>query len=72
MCSPRASSYLKSRLLGYVTIGYIEPRAHYLGIWNPRVCGVFIPKRLGACGECVERVRGQSRGLYGYIMTRFQ
>ena len=28
---PRAPSYLNSRLLGYVTIGYIEPRIHYLG-----------------------------------------
>ena len=26
---PKAPSYLNSRLLRYVTIGYIEPRAHY-------------------------------------------
>ena len=39
MCSPRASSYLNSRLLGYVTIGYIEPRTRYLGNWSPRVGG---------------------------------
>ena len=30
-----ASSYLNSRLLDYVTIGYIEPRSHYLGNWEP-------------------------------------
>ena len=23
-------------LLGYVTIGYIEPSSHYLGNWSPR------------------------------------
>ena len=34
---PRAPSYLNSRLLGYVTIGYIEPSSHYLGNWSPRV-----------------------------------
>ena len=38
---PRAPSYLSSRLLGYVTIGYIEPSSHYLGYWSPRVY-VFI------------------------------
>ena len=32
----RAPSYLSSRLLGYVTIGYIEPRTHCLGNWSPR------------------------------------
>ena len=26
---PRAPSYLNSRLLGYVTIGFMEPRTHY-------------------------------------------
>ena len=30
-------SYLNSRLLGSVTIGYIEPRTHYLGNWRSRV-----------------------------------
>ena len=34
---PRAPSYLNSRLLGYVTIGYIEPSSHYLGNWSPGV-----------------------------------
>ena len=34
---PRAPSYLNSRLLGYLTIGYIEPRTQYLGNWSPRV-----------------------------------
>ena len=34
---PRAHSYLSSRLLGYVTIGYIVPSSHYLGNWSPRV-----------------------------------
>ena len=31
----RVSSYLNSRLLDYVTIGYIEPSSHYLGNWEP-------------------------------------
>ena len=26
---------LNSRLLGYVTIEYVEPRTHYLGNWSP-------------------------------------
>ena len=34
---PGAPRYLNSRLLGCVTIGYIEPRTHYLGKWSPRV-----------------------------------
>ena len=34
---PRAPSYLNSRLLGNVTIGYIEPSSHYLGNWSARV-----------------------------------
>ena len=33
----RAPSYLNSRLLGYVTTGYIEPSSHSLGNWSPRV-----------------------------------
>ena len=33
----RPPSYLNSRLLGYVTIGYIEPSSQYLGNWSPRV-----------------------------------
>ena len=36
MRNPRAPSHLNSRLLGYVTIGYIEPSSHYLGNWSPR------------------------------------
>ena len=32
----RLPSYPNSRLLGYVTIGYIEPRTHSLGNWSPR------------------------------------
>ena len=36
LLSRRAPNYLNSRLPGYVTIGYIEPRTHYLGIWSPR------------------------------------
>ena len=32
------SSYLNSRLLGYVTIGYIEPSSHYSGNWSLREC----------------------------------
>ena len=35
---PRAPSYRNSRLLGYVAIGYIEPRYQYLGDWSPRGC----------------------------------
>ena len=35
MSIPRAPSYLNSRLLGCVTIGYKEPRTHYLGHWEP-------------------------------------
>ena len=35
--SPEAPSYLNSRFLGCVTIGYIEPSSHYLGNWSPRV-----------------------------------
>ena len=34
---PRAPSCLNSRLLGYVTIGYIDLGSHYLGNWSPRV-----------------------------------
>ena len=34
---PRAPGYLNSRLLGCVTIGYLEPSSHYLGNWSPRV-----------------------------------
>ena len=35
MTYPRTPNYLNSRLPGYVTIGYIEPRTHYLGNWSP-------------------------------------
>ena len=35
MPHPRAPSCLNSRLLGYVTIGNIEPSSHYLGYWSP-------------------------------------
>ena len=35
MTYPRTPSYLNSRLPGYVTIGDIEPRTHYLGNWSP-------------------------------------
>ena len=31
----------KSRSLGYVTIGYVEPRTHGLGSWRPRVMPMF-------------------------------
>ena len=31
-----APSCLNSRPLGYVPIGYIEPRTRYLGNWSPR------------------------------------
>ena len=39
ICNPRARSYLSSRLLGYVTIGYIDASSHYLhlGNWSLRV-----------------------------------
>ena len=37
LVSPRAPSYLNSGLLGYVNIGYIEPRTPYLGNCSPRV-----------------------------------
>ena len=30
LSNPRAPSYLKSRLLVYVSVGYIEARMHYL------------------------------------------
>ena len=36
LSSPRAPSYLNSGLLGYVTIGYLGPRTHYLGNWSPK------------------------------------
>ena len=36
LLNPRAPSYLNSRLLGCVTIGYVEPSSHYLGNWSPR------------------------------------
>ena len=39
---PRAPTYLHSRLLGYVTIGYVEPRTHYLGNWSPRVPAIVL------------------------------
>ena len=35
LAEPEAPSYLNSRLLGYVTIRYIEPSSHYLGNWEP-------------------------------------
>ena len=31
---PRAPSHLNTRLLRYVTIGYIEPRTHFFGNWS--------------------------------------
>ena len=34
VADPRAPSCLNSRLLGYVTIGYVEPSSHYLGNWK--------------------------------------
>ena len=34
--NPRAPTYLNSRLLGYVTIGYMETSSCYLGTWSPR------------------------------------
>ena len=36
LVNPKAPSYLNSRLLGYVTIRYVEPSSHYLGNWSPR------------------------------------
>ena len=33
--SPRAPRYQNGRFLGYVTIGYIQLRTHYLGNWEP-------------------------------------
>ena len=33
---PRAPTYLMSRLPGYVPIGYIGPRTHYLVHWSPK------------------------------------
>ena len=36
-CRVAYPSYLNSRLLGYVTTGYIEPRTHDLGNWSPRL-----------------------------------
>ena len=41
--TPWAPSFLKSRLLGYATIGYIEPRTHYSGDWSPEVLYSLIP-----------------------------
>ena len=35
--NPRAPSYLNSRLLGYVIIGYMEPRTHHSSNWSSRV-----------------------------------
>ena len=35
MSNPRAPGYLSSRLVGYVTIGYTEPRTHHLGNRSP-------------------------------------
>ena len=34
LSNPSAPSYLNSRLLGYVSVGYIEARMHYLGNGN--------------------------------------
>ena len=36
LIDPRAPSYLNSRLLVYVTIGYTVPRTHDIGSWSPR------------------------------------
>ena len=35
----KAPRYPNSRLLGYVTVVYIEPMSHYLGNWSVRVGG---------------------------------
>ena len=35
--TPKAPSYLNSRLQGYETLGYLEPRNHYLGNWRTLV-----------------------------------
>ena len=50
---PRAPSYLNSRLLGYVTIGYAEPSSHHLGDWGPRATGCLYygSNRSSGCGE---------------------
>ena len=37
LSTPKAPSYLISKLQGYVAIEYIGPRTHYLSNWSPRV-----------------------------------
>ena len=37
LCNPRAPCSPNSRLLGCVTIGYIELRTHNFGTWSLRV-----------------------------------
>ena len=45
MKSPRDPRHLNSRLLGYATVGYIEPRTHYLGNWRSRAVSYRNPPR---------------------------
>ena len=73
---PKAPSYLNGRLLGYVTIGNIEPRTHYLGNWSPREMFSDVASApISAClsreilRACVFRelaTLGQVRRMYSY------
>ena len=53
---PGAPSYLYNRLLGYVTIGYIEPRTRDLGNWSPRA---NLPAAAGMDSTDVKSQRGR-------------
>ena len=59
MKNPRAPSYLNSRLLGYATIGYVEPSSHDLGIWEPLGLACYFAENHGsACSLICSACRG--------------
>ena len=59
----RAPSYLNSRLLDNVAIGYIEPRTHYLGNWSPRDKYYNFCFRFGPCAERSREPRRYCRDM---------
>ena len=61
--SPRAPSYLHSRLLGYAGVRYIEPRTRYLGSWSSSTCML-------ATGGSAGRFRILSRPLQNSMPNR--
>ena len=63
-----APSYLNSRLLGYVTIGYIDRRTHYLGNSHigQEMLSVFARVlRFGASGCSGQVFQGRMLGYGG-------